>query len=185
MPPTQSRTRDRRGHGRCISRFDVHIDDRCASGLDCGDSRFEGGDQVLTSRNRPERLRPLGTRQPGNVDVRVGDALADPLVFDGPAALPSHTLLMHFVVVEGTVVGDDDQEGNAVVHSRPKRGCAHQEIAVTANTDGYAAATAQGEGGADRDAGSGADAASAVLPDEVERVPERPQSAVPGQGKME
>ena len=74
------------------------------------------------SGNRPEPLRALRARQPGNVDVGIGDALADPLVLDRPAAHARDALLVHLVVVEGAVVGDDDQQRNAVVHGRPERG---------------------------------------------------------------
>src|SRR5262249_10982327 len=57
--------------------------------------------------------------------------------------------------------------------------------AVAANTDGQASAVAQGQRGADGDARPRADAATTILADEVERMPERPQLTVPGERQMQ
>ena len=66
---------------------------------------------------------------------------------------------MNLVVVERAIVGDDDQQGNAVVHRSPQRGRAHQEIAVAADADRQPAGAFERERGADRDAGTAPDAA--------------------------
>src|SRR5204863_7315623 len=109
--------------------LNANVDDGDATDVDHRDGLLEGGNQVLATGDRPEPLRTLGARQPGNVDVRIGDALPDPLVLDRSAAQASDTLLMHLVVVEGAVVGDHDQKRNPVVHGRPYCGGSHHEIA--------------------------------------------------------
>ena len=90
------------------------------------------------------------------------DALADPAVLDRPVAHARDALLVHFVVVERAVVGDDDQQRDAVVRRGPERGDAHQEIAVAADRDRQPPAAFERQRRADRDAGPAADAAAAV-----------------------
>ena len=55
----------------------------------------------------------------GEVDIRFGNPLADPAVFDRTIAHAGDPLLMQFVVEEGAIVGDDDQQRNAVMHRGP------------------------------------------------------------------
>ena len=127
----------------------------------------------------PEAERALRARQRREVDVGIADALADPVVLDRPVAHARDALLVHFVVVEGAIVGDHDQQRNAVMRRCPERGGAHQEIAVAADGDRKAAGSLERERRADRDAGAAAEAAAAVGAKEVERMVERPPRAVP------
>ena len=82
----------------------------------------------------------------------------------GPIAHAGHSFLMQFVVEERAVVGDHDQERNAVMCRRPQRGDAHQEIAIAADRDRQTAAAFERQRCADRNTGPAADAAAAVEP---------------------
>ena len=99
----------------------------------------------------------------------------------GPVAHAGDALLVQFVVEERAIVGDHDQQRNAVMRRRPERGHAHQEIAVAADRDRHAAGALQRQRGADGNAGTAADAAAAVGAEIVERMAERPTGAVPRQ----
>ena len=78
---------------------------------------------------KPARAWAAGDRR--EIDLRVVDLLADPFVGStGRLRSLRHALLMHLVVVERAVVGDDDQQRNAVMHRGPESRCAHHEIAV-------------------------------------------------------
>ena len=165
-----------------VARLDPHIDDR--------DMRRPRPPQSLSQSvassspiacHRAKALRALRARHAGEVDVGIGNALADPAVLDRSVAHAGDALLMQFVVEEGAIVGDDDQQRNAVMRRGPKRGHAHQEIAVAADRDRQPAGAFQRERRADRDAGAAADAAAAVAAEIVERMAERPASAVPRQ----
>ena len=103
----------------------------------------------------------------------------------GRLRIARDALLVHLVVVERAVVGHDDQQRNAVMHRGPERGHAHQEIAVAADRrSAMRPVPLQRERRADRDAGTGADAAAAVGAEEVERMAERPARAVPRQRQV-
>ena len=137
------------------------------------------------ARPRPAQSRARPARAPSReVDVGIADALADPLVLDRPVAHARDALLVHFVVVERAIVGDHDQQRNAVMRRRPERGRAHQEIAVAADADRHAAGAVQRQRRADRDAGAGAEPAAAVRAEKIERMAERPPRAVPRQRQM-
>ena len=81
---------------------------------------------------------------------------------------------MQFVVEEGAVVGDHDQQRDVVMRRGPQRGDAHQEIAVAADRDRQPAGAFERQRRADRNAGAAADAAAAVGAEIVERMAERP-----------
>src|SRR5262249_46286834 len=116
----------------------------------------------------------LSTRERGDVDLRIGDPLADPLVLDGPAAHARHALLVHLVVIEGPVVRNDNEQRDAIVHRGPDCGRAHQEVPVATDSDGQASAVTQRQCGANRDARSRADPRATTLADEIERMPQWP-----------
>ena len=103
----------------------------------------------------------------------------------GRLAHARDALLVHLVVVERAVVGDDEQQRNPVVHRGPQRGRAHQEVAVAADRDRQDAATRAARARRRRAMpGPRADAAAAVGAEEVERMPERPARAVPRQRQV-
>ena len=85
--------------------------------------------------DRSKRLRTLCARERGEIDVGIGNALADPAVLDRAIAHAGNALLMQFIVEEGAIVGHDQKEGNAVMRRRPERRDTHQEVAVAANRD--------------------------------------------------
>src|SRR5206468_11191271 len=59
--------------------------------------------------DRTDALGALRDRECGEIDVRLVDALTDPLVLDGPAAHARHALLVRLVVVERAVVADHEE----------------------------------------------------------------------------
>src|SRR5262249_4745600 len=105
----------------------------------------------------------------GEVDVGFRDALADPLVLDGTPAHAVDALLVRLVVVEGSVVADDEEARDAVVRGRPQRGDAHEVIAIAEQRDRDPARPLKRERGADRDAGARTDAGAAITAEVVER----------------
>ena len=124
----------------------------------------------------PKPCAPCARAMRGEVDVRLGDALADPAVLDRAVAHARDALLMQFVVEEGSIIGDYDQQRNVVVRRGPQRGDAHQEIAVAANRDRQPAAAFERQRRADRNAGAAADAAAAVGAEIIERMVGTPSS---------
>ena len=86
---------------------------------------------------------------------------------------------MHLVVEERAVVGDDVQQRNAVVRRGPDCGCAHEKIAVTADTHRQPSRALERQCGADRDARSAADAATAIGADERQWMVELPECTIP------
>ena len=172
------------GHGRSIARFDPHIDHCDIAAFDRGDCGFQRRRKLALAVHRTEALRALRARHRGEIDIGIGDALADPAVLDRPVAHAGDALLMQFVVEEGAVVGNHHQQRNAVMRRGPERGDAHQIVAVAADRDRQPAGAFQRERRADRNAGAAADAAAAVGAEIVERMAERPPGAVPGQRQM-
>src|SRR5256885_7549796 len=129
----------------------------------------------------PDAERALRAGHRREVDVGLVDALADPLVLDRPAALVRHALLVELVVVEGAVVGNDEQARDAVVRGGPQRRDAHQEIAVAEDPRHHPAAVLERERSSHDHARTGADAAAAVAAKVVERVLEVAVWAAPPQ----
>src|SRR2546427_2886342 len=101
--------------------------------------------ELIGMGDRADALGALSDGHHREVHVGIADALADPLVLDGPAARDRHALLIRLVVVEGAVVANDEQARDAVVRRGPQRGDAHQVIAVAAQRDGHASGAAQRE----------------------------------------
>src|SRR5580693_8980280 len=134
-----SGARHRLGHDRGIARLDADIDDGDPAGIDFGDRLLQCRAEVGRIRDRAKAYGALGAAHGGEIDLRLGHALADPLVLDRPVARARHPLLMQLVVVERAVVGEHKQERNLVVHRGPHRGHAHQKITVAADRDRQAA----------------------------------------------
>src|SRR5260370_23638132 len=70
------------------------------------------------------------------------------------------------------------------MHRRPDRGHPHAKVAVAADRNRQASRAFERKRRADRNAGSGADAASALRADVIEGMVEWPGSAVPGERQM-
>src|SRR5690348_1395933 len=176
------------GHGRHrgggIAGRDADVDDGNMAVVDRGDRLFQHRGQVGDGLDRAEALRALRPRHRREVDVGFGNALADPAVLDRTVAHARDSLLMQFVVEEGAIVGDHDEQRDAVMRRGPDRGDAHEEVAVAADADGHAARAFQRQRRADADAGAAADAAAAVGAEKVERVAQRDAGAVPRQRQM-
>src|SRR5207237_10590512 len=133
-------------------------------------------ERLLKLAGVPARAKALGAlaaRNHADVDVRIGDTLADPLVVDWTVAGHGDTLLMDLVVVERAIVGHHEQDRNAVMHSSPHRRAAHHEVAVAADRDRHAAGALEGERRTDRNARSAADAATAVGAHVIARLTDR------------
>src|SRR6267154_400247 len=84
--------------------------------LDGGDRLLEGRDQLARLCDRAEALRALRARQRGEVDVGLRDALADPAVLHRPRADAGDPFLVQFVIEERAIVGDHDEQRDAVMH---------------------------------------------------------------------
>src|SRR6476659_7860069 len=91
-------------HGRSrnggIAGLDADIDDGDIAGFDRGDCLLEGRDQIVLLEDRAEALRALRARKRSNVDVGLGDALADPAILRRPRADAGDALLMQLVIEE-------------------------------------------------------------------------------------
>ena len=181
-----ARARERRGHRRRVARLHAHVDDRDARRLDRRDGRAErAARDRRAARSGPKPSAPCARPMRGEVDVRIGDALADPLVLDRPVAHARDALLVHLVVVERAVVGDDDaaaESGSArrsTARSRPSGSRRRRRSRPAALPRSL-----QRQRRADGDAGPAADAAAAVGAEEVERMAERPARAVPRQRQV-
>src|SRR5262245_8063599 len=122
-------------HGGGVSGLDPHVDDRDTTRLNRCNRLLERSLEVCGRSHRSETLRTLRPRHPRKIDVGVGNALADPAVLYRPIAHAGHTLLVQLIVEEGTIVGDDDQQRDAVMRRGPKCRNAHQEVTVAANRD--------------------------------------------------
>ena len=159
----------------------MDIDNTHFAGADRGDGFVEGGREPARIVDRADADPALSAGHRGEVDVGIADRLADPAVFGRPAALARDPLLVQLVIEERAVVGEHDQQRDAVAHRRPQRGDAHQEIAVAEHRDRQALAVAQRQSRADRHARPRSDAAAAIGAEKVERVPEIPQMLAPAE----
>src|SRR5207237_5707468 len=106
--------------------------------------------------------RALRARHHGDVDVRLVDPLADPFVLDRAAALLRHAFLVHLVVVERAVVGDEKEARQLVMRCRPERRVAHEEVAIAHDAHHHALLALEPGRGAARDPGTGAPAPAAT-----------------------
>src|SRR3954471_15988194 len=169
---------------RVVAGHHAHIDDAHRAVPHLGDGALDRGLQLGELAHRPDAERALRAGHHGDVDVGIVDALADPLVLDGTAALLRHALLVELVVVERAVVGDQEKARQLVVRGGPERRVAHEEITVSHDADHQAPAAVQCECRADREAGAGPDAATAIGAEIVERVAEVPIRAVPAERQL-
>ena len=92
---------------------------------------------------------------------------------------------MQLVVVERLIVADDDQQRDLVVDARPHRLTAHEEIAVAKDGDREATGVLERQRGANRQTGTGADAAAAVRTDVIERMTKVPALGVVGERHLQ
>src|SRR5919108_4689188 len=90
-------------HGRVVARHHPYIDHAYRAVLHAVDAFLDRGMQLFQARHRADAHGALRARHRREVDVGLVDALPDPLVFHRPAALARDALLVHLVVVEGTV----------------------------------------------------------------------------------
>src|SRR5262249_44281468 len=127
-------------HVRCgdcrIAGLAPDIDHRHLARFDRADRHLDGWNQIAGLHHGIESNRPLRPAEPRTIDVGIGNALADPAVLWWPIADAGDTLLMQLIVEERTIVADDHQERNAIVHRGPERGRAHAEVAVAADRGG-------------------------------------------------
>src|SRR5262245_57256818 len=168
-----------RGGDRRIAGLDPDIDDGHLARLDRRDRLLEGRHQIGGLGHGIESNRSLRPPEPGTIDIGIGDALADPAVLRRPIADAGDALLMQLIVEERTVVADDHEERNSVMHRGPERGRAHAEVAVAADRDWQPSRALERQRGADGNAGPAADAAAALRADVIERMMKRPGGAVP------
>src|SRR5271154_6227497 len=155
-----SGARHRLRHDRGIARLDADIDDGDVAGIDFGDRLFQRRHEIGWLGDRAEANGALGAAHGGEIDFRLGHALADPLVLDRAVAHARHPLLVQFVVIERTIVGEHEQQRNFVVHRGPHRGDAHQKVAVAADRDRQAAGALECERRTDRNTRTAANAAA-------------------------
>src|ERR1022692_895010 len=98
----------RGAHRRGVARLHAHVDNRDAAVQRRAHRLLQRGHERIELPNRTPALRALRPCDGREIDFGIGDALADPLVLDRPVAHACDALLMHFVVVERDVVGDDE-----------------------------------------------------------------------------
>src|SRR5260221_1634469 len=89
--------RKHRGHRRCVSRLQVHIDDGDVTAFDGVDRGRERRGEIVAPFDRSQGQRTLRTPERGKIDFRVVDALPDPIGFHRTAASSCDALLIHFV----------------------------------------------------------------------------------------
>src|SRR3990172_425749 len=109
----------RAAHVGVVAGEHAHVDYADFAGLDRGEALFHGAGEVLESRHGADAFGALRARHHGEVDIRIDDLLADPLVLDRTAAFLRYPLLVSLVVVEGTVIGDEYEAGDLVAAGRP------------------------------------------------------------------
>src|SRR4029077_7490710 len=90
--------RHHRGHGGGVAGLDPYIDDRDVTGLDRGDGLRKDRREIARRVDRPKTLRALRAPDAGDVDVGLGNTLADPAVLDRAVAHAGDPLLVQFVV---------------------------------------------------------------------------------------
>src|SRR5271169_6299626 len=179
-----SGARHRGRYGGGVAGLDPHIDDGDLTGIDRGNRLFQNAGKIVGLGDRTEADCALRAAHGGEIDFGISHALADPFVFDWAIARACHALLVQLVVIERAVVGEHEEERNLVMHGRPHRGNAHQEIAVAANRDRQAAGAFESERRADGNARPAADAAAAIGADIVERMAECEPAILPRQRQM-
>src|SRR4029077_817927 len=153
-----------------VARLNANVDDGNCACLDSSNCLLKGGYEFGGVGHRAESLRTLCARHASKIDIGFRDALTDPAVFNRSIPHTGNTLLVQFVIKEGAIVGNHDQQWNAVMRRGPKSGHAHQEIAVTAHSYRKAAAPLECQRGADRNARTAANAPAAFGSKIVERV---------------
>src|SRR4029079_11071905 len=88
----------RRSSCRAVAAEDARVDHGNTAGLDHRDRLLECLLQLAGRAARSEALGTLPARDHPDVDVRIGNALADPLVFDRTVAGNGDTFLVNLVV---------------------------------------------------------------------------------------
>src|SRR6202046_686691 len=163
-----SGARHRLRHDRGIARLDPDIDDGDVAGIDFGNRLLQRRREIGGFCDRAEADGALGAAHGGEIDFRLGHALADPLVLDRAVAHARHPLLVQLVVIERAIVGKHEQQRDLVVHRGPHRGDAHEKIAVAADRDRQPAGALQRQRRADGNSRAATDAATAVGADIIE-----------------
>src|SRR5437588_9552693 len=115
-----SAPRRRWAHVVVVARHHAHVDDAYIALAHKLNGPFQRRLQLGEIGHRPDAERSLRAGHRREVDAGFVDALADPLVLERPAALARHALLVELVVVDGAVVGDDEQARDAVVRGAPE-----------------------------------------------------------------
>src|SRR5882724_5397152 len=82
----------RASHRGVVTRQHAHVDHAHCAALHLLEALLERGLQVTQFLHRPDAHRPLRAPHRRDVDLGLVDALADPLVLDGTAALLRHAL---------------------------------------------------------------------------------------------
>src|SRR5438045_754125 len=98
-----------------------HVYQRRLAALDHGKGSLESRCQILRVRNRALGIHTESVREPGEVDIRVRDGIADMSAIDTSIALVGHHLHEHDFLVVRAVVMDDVQQRDLVMSRRPER----------------------------------------------------------------
>src|SRR3970282_1036728 len=88
---------------RVVARRDPRVDDAHSARAHAGEAALDRGRHVGHLHHRADALRALRARHRGNVDFGVGDALPDPAVFGGPAAVLGDITLVALVIEKRTI----------------------------------------------------------------------------------
>src|SRR5581483_10065798 len=138
------------------------VEHRDAALVDLRDRLAQRGGEILRIFDRPLRPRAEPAAQGCEVNLRLEHRGADPSVLERALAMARHLALMLLVVHERTVVVDNREQRNLVVHRGPQRPGRHHHVAVAENHDREAALLVSRQRRADRRAGAVADAAADV-----------------------
>src|SRR4029453_14469077 len=103
-------SRDRR-----IAGLDPNVDYRYVARLHGRDRLLEGRQQIARLYALGKSNRTLAARQPGAIDVGIGNALADPAVLRRPVADARHALLVQLIIEKRTIFADDHEGGKGLM----------------------------------------------------------------------
>src|ERR1700726_1505372 len=102
------------GGAGIVAGGDVDVDDAYFARADRGNGFVEGRQKTARIVDRADAGAALSAGHRGEVDVGITDRLADPAVFDWPAALTGDPLLVQLVIEERAVVREHDEQRDAI-----------------------------------------------------------------------
>lgn len=103
----------------------MHVYQHCRAGISRCKSISENAIEVFDAHHRPESGEAIRLSELAQIDRRFVDRHADELVLDRSVSLLCNCFLMLDVVIEGTIVVDDEKRRQLTGRSGPERLAAH------------------------------------------------------------